>query len=30
MLQTDIHALTLETLSPADAARPPFRTPINA
>ena len=30
MLQTDIHALTLETLSPAEAARPPSRTPITA
>jgi len=30
MLQTDIHALTLQTLSPAEAAKPPSRTPITA
>ncbi len=30
MLQTDIHALTLETLSPAEAAKPPSRAPITA
>ena len=30
LLQTDIHALTLETLSPAEAALPSSRTPITA
>ena len=30
LLQTDIHALTLQTLSPAEAARPPSRTHITA
>ena len=30
MLETDIHALTLETLSPAEAARPSSRSPITA
>jgi BolA protein len=30
LLQTDIHALTLETLSPAEAAQPPSRTHITA
>lgn len=30
LLETDIHALTLETLSPAEAARPPSRAHITA
>jgi BolA protein len=30
LLETDIHALTLETLSPAEAARPPSRGHITA